>query len=157
MAAGPGRAETGANGPADLLQVWFPGVRCAVGGGYPDADSGLSKLALQWMLDEAQAHGLIVDPERCRRILGGELPYVRPDPKGMMQESLTWLWKPAEYVPKRHSDWRTRQVHWRANRARRRGVPEGAVMHWSVHERGAEHVATLGLPPDTTVYPKCPG
>ena len=32
-------------GPVDLRQVWFPGVHCDVGGGYPEADSGLSKLA----------------------------------------------------------------------------------------------------------------
>ena len=49
-------------GPADLKQVWFPGVHCDVGGGYPEADSGLSKLALEWMLDEAKDAQLLVDP-----------------------------------------------------------------------------------------------
>jgi hypothetical protein len=42
-------------GPKDLKQVWFPGVRCDVGGGYLEAESGLSKVALEWMLDEAQS------------------------------------------------------------------------------------------------------
>jgi uncharacterized protein (DUF2235 family) len=42
-------------GPRDVKQVWFPGVHADVGGGYPEAESGLSKLALQWMLDEARA------------------------------------------------------------------------------------------------------
>jgi uncharacterized protein (DUF2235 family) len=42
--------------PADLAsgrirQVWFPGVHSDIGGGYPE--SGLSDLALQWMINEA--------------------------------------------------------------------------------------------------------
>jgi hypothetical protein len=45
----------------DNLQVWFPGVHCDVGRGYPEEESGLSKLALQWMLGEAEQHGLRVD------------------------------------------------------------------------------------------------
>src|SRR5678816_4216922 len=36
------------SGPKDLKQVWFPGVHCDVGGGYPEAESGLAKEALQW-------------------------------------------------------------------------------------------------------------
>jgi hypothetical protein len=32
-------------GPGDLKQVWFPGVHCDVGGGYPEPESGLSKIA----------------------------------------------------------------------------------------------------------------
>jgi uncharacterized protein (DUF2235 family) len=37
-----------------LEQVWFPGVHSNVGGGYPESESGLSDLALNWMLDKAQ-------------------------------------------------------------------------------------------------------
>jgi uncharacterized protein (DUF2235 family) len=35
---------TADSGPKDLKQVWFPGVHCDVGGGYPEAQSGLSKV-----------------------------------------------------------------------------------------------------------------
>src|SRR2546426_2879296 len=42
-------------GPKDVKQVWFPGVHCDVGGGYPEAESGLSKIALEWMIKEALA------------------------------------------------------------------------------------------------------
>jgi hypothetical protein len=38
-------------------QVWFAGVHSNVGGGYPR--TGLSDVALQWMLTKAEAHGLI--------------------------------------------------------------------------------------------------
>ena len=39
-------------------QVWFAGVHSNVGGGYPR--TGLSDVALQWMLTKAQAHGLVL-------------------------------------------------------------------------------------------------
>jgi uncharacterized protein (DUF2235 family) len=41
-------------------QVWFCGVHSDVGGGYPD--SGLSDIALDWMIGRAAAHGLHFDP-----------------------------------------------------------------------------------------------
>jgi uncharacterized protein (DUF2235 family) len=43
-----------------LKQRWFAGVHSDVGGSYPDA--GLSDIALRWMLEEAQAVGLRLDP-----------------------------------------------------------------------------------------------
>lgn len=43
-----------------LAQRWFPGVHSNVGGGY--VDDGLANVALRWILGEAQALGLAVDP-----------------------------------------------------------------------------------------------
>ncbi len=43
-----------------LEQVWFPGVHADVGGGYPE--SGLSDIALGWMLEKAQDCLLKFDP-----------------------------------------------------------------------------------------------
>jgi uncharacterized protein (DUF2235 family) len=57
------------SGPRDLKQVWFPGVHGDVGGGYPEAESGLSKIALQWMLNEAINAGLLVSPGRMDLVL----------------------------------------------------------------------------------------
>jgi uncharacterized protein (DUF2235 family) len=37
----------------DIKQVWFTGVHSDVGGSYPEAQSGLSQLALEWRLVEA--------------------------------------------------------------------------------------------------------
>lgn len=39
-----------------VLQVWFPGVHSNVGGGYPK--QGMSLVALDWMMAEAEARGL---------------------------------------------------------------------------------------------------
>jgi uncharacterized protein (DUF2235 family) len=59
----------GTRGPRDLKPVWFPGLHCDVGGGYPEAESGLSKVALEWMVGEAEAHGLLVDAGKRDEIL----------------------------------------------------------------------------------------
>ncbi len=46
---------------ACFQQVWFPGVHSDVGGGYDD--SGLSDIALEWMLAEAAGAGVLFAPE----------------------------------------------------------------------------------------------
>jgi len=43
------------------MQVWFPGMHCDVGGGYPEQETGLAKGALEWMLEEAVAADLLVE------------------------------------------------------------------------------------------------
>jgi len=45
----------------EMRQVWFSGVHCDVGGGYPE--TGLSDIALLWMADRARAYGLCFDDE----------------------------------------------------------------------------------------------
>src|SRR5262249_26291996 len=57
-------------GPNDMLQVWFPGVHCDVGGGYAEEESGLSKHALDWMLQEAKWAGLRVNAKKEADVLG---------------------------------------------------------------------------------------
>jgi len=92
--------------PQDIRQVWFAGVHSDIGGGYPEEESGLSKYPLDWMLGEAVAHGLEVNPVARRRIaLGsgnkvGRMQYVAPDAAAAMHESLTWPWQLAEWIPK---------------------------------------------------------
>lgn len=135
-------------GPRDLRQVWFPGVHCDVGGGYPERDSGLSKLALGWMLDEARRAGLLLDDAAADLVLGagtqGADGYAKPDPDGMLHESLTPWWQPVEWVPRPHWDAATRQRSWRANRGKRREPPPGAVVHDAAWLRSGGYAA--GLP-----------
>src|SRR5215470_18627889 len=52
---------TATGGPRDVKQVWFPGVHGDVGGGYPETESSLSKVPLEWMLREAASAGLLTD------------------------------------------------------------------------------------------------
>lgn len=138
------RADPPKGGPVDLKQVWFAGVHSDVGGGYPEAQSGLSKLALEWMIDEARVCGLRFDSAKVDRILGRTQPeFARPDPNAKLHESLTGGWRLAEILPKRH--WSPTGTSWRPNLGARRKVPDGALVHWSVYERaGYSFVPPLG-------------
>jgi uncharacterized protein (DUF2235 family) len=146
----PGSDPNESRGPLDLKQVWFAGVHGDVGGGYPEAESGLSKLALEWMLDEAEAHGLIVNQPKRAEILSG----APPDPHGPIHKSLSGPWNVAEFLPRRQFDFATKRERWRTNRYRRRTVPQHALIHWSVYDRGPAYVATLNLPPTAVMVPK---
>ena len=126
-----------ASGPKDLKQVWFAGVHCDVGGGYPEKQSGLSKIALEWMLCEARGAGLRIDLQKARQILGWApgSPFTSPNAAADAHESLTGCWRIAEFVPKHHYNWQKATEERRMNLFRRRTIPEGSVLHESVVER----------------------
>jgi uncharacterized protein (DUF2235 family) len=131
-------------GPRDVKQVWFPGVHCDVGGGYPEAESGLSKIPLQWMLAEAKVAGLTVEAQREALVLGGSGGgFVPPNPQADMHESLTAKWWLAEFIPKRHFNADRKVEERRMNLFRRRTIPPGSLIHEAAYARGAEYVARL--------------
>jgi uncharacterized protein (DUF2235 family) len=125
-------------GPKDLKQVWFAGVHCDVGGGYPEKDSGLSKFALEWMIQEAKKGGLNVDSRREDEVLGKDRSgkYAPSDPNAQLHESLTGAWNIAEFVLKEHYDWTTGKSKRRMNFYRRRTLPPNSLVHESVFLRG---------------------
>ena len=132
------------SGPKDLKQVWFAGVHCDVGGGYPESESSASKVPLQWMLRESTAAGLLVDPRRVDIVLGrAGVGYVPPDPNGPLHESLTKLWWPAELIAKRHYDSAHKTWERRMNLGRRRTMPAGSMVHESVFQRAGDYKARL--------------
>ncbi len=123
-------------GPKDIKQVWFPGVHCDVGGGYPEPQSGLSKFAFEWMVSEAVAAGLIVDRPRVDEVMGRtSASYAKADADAEMHESLSPLWRLAEIVPKRHYNWETGSDERRMNLGRRRTLPAAPLVHGSAFER----------------------
>lgn len=75
---------------ADLLQLWCAGVHADVGGGY--ADSGLSDVALQWMIDEASQAELAFD--------GGMTGQIRPEPLGVLHDSMKGIFKTQRSRPR---------------------------------------------------------
>jgi uncharacterized protein (DUF2235 family) len=132
------------SGPKDLKQVWFPGVHCDVGGGYPEAESGLSKLALDWMIHEARAAGLLVEQQNVDRVLGKSGGgYAPPDPNAQAHESLTAGWWPVELAPKRHYSWAENKWERRANLGRRRTIPPRSLVHESAYQRAGDYKARL--------------
>lgn len=52
-----------------IEQVWFAGVHSNVGGGYPKNQMGL--VTLDWMVERAQAYGLLVRPDAVQSIRAG--------------------------------------------------------------------------------------
>ncbi len=89
----------------DLKQVWFAGVHSDVGGGYPESESGLSKIALEWMLREACQAGLLVDNTKAGEVLGyGSSKHVPPDAGAAMHKSLRDAWVLLEPLPHRSFD-----------------------------------------------------
>jgi len=128
-----------ASAQQDIREVWFSGVHSDVGGSYAESESQLSKIALRWMVCEAEISGLKVDPHRKSAILGGQLPYVAPDPHTPNQhESLRSWWWIAELWPK-IVHLQTPQGTWRksirVNLARRRWISPDSVVHESVEQR----------------------
>ena len=73
---------TGNQAGRDIDQKWFAGVHGDVGGSY--ADNGLGDTALQWMIDEAMAKGLVFNKN--------SLVQVRPDPSGILHDSVKGLY-----------------------------------------------------------------
>jgi uncharacterized protein (DUF2235 family) len=131
-------------GPKDLKQVWFPGVHRDVGGGYPEPESGLSKIALEWMLKEAGSAELMTDSARVDLMLGRSGGgYASPDANAELHESLIGLWQLAEYIPKRHYNWTLGKEERRANLSRRRTIPDGSFIHQSAYDRGPEYQKRL--------------
>jgi uncharacterized protein (DUF2235 family) len=123
----------------DVLQVWFPGVHCDVGGGYAEAESGLAKIALRWMIDEVGS-ALTFDSQALRMLLPGQdrEGFAAPDAGAKMHESLRGLWHIVELIPKRVSvqgpdgSWTRR---WIIPRGQRRRLADNARAHASVQER----------------------
>src|SRR5215469_907820 len=87
----------------DVKQVWFAGVHSDIGGSYPEGESGLSKITLEWMLKEAIDKGLIVDMDKVDLVLGRTRPmwFVPPDPVDGEHQSLHGPWWILEALPHR--------------------------------------------------------
>jgi uncharacterized protein (DUF2235 family) len=135
------------SGPRDLKQVWFPGVHCDVGGGYPQSESGLADVTLEWMLREAKLVGLLVDPDKELSIVGAAgswLALKRYDAQA--HESLVKWWKIAEYIPKDHWNYKTQSMERYANHGDRRVMPDGSLVHRSAELRhGGQYKRILPL------------
>ena len=127
------------NPTQDVKEVWFAGVHCDVGGGYVDAESGLSQIALRWMLCEAEQAGLVVDQQRKADILGAKPPNLAPDPNSKyLHESLEKWWWIAEVWPKvshRQAADGTWHKTLRINLGRPRYIAPGVSIHESVQTR----------------------
>jgi uncharacterized protein (DUF2235 family) len=131
--------------PQDSKQVWFPGVHSDIGGGYPERESWLSKFPLLWMIEEAVACGLAINPQTVNQLAwgiprkGSPFSYVPPDFAKPAHNSMTRGWKVFEYIPKSDSykEWLQRKSRFGfyIPQSEPRPIPEGAYIHESVIDR----------------------
>src|ERR1035441_7120363 len=78
----------------------FRSVHSDIGGNYPEAESGLSKISLRWMLREAGREGLLLNDSDVARILGAHAAFVKPLANALLHNSLTPSWWLGEFWPK---------------------------------------------------------
>jgi uncharacterized protein (DUF2235 family) len=133
--------------PQDHLQVWFAGVHSDIGGGYPEAQSAMSKYPLIWMIDEAIKCGLAVNPATVHQLAwgvprkGSPFQYVEPDFRGKddLHDSLKGAWWILEFIPKlaRYKEWPQRHAHFGfyIPEGEPRLIPDDALIHESVVKR----------------------
>jgi hypothetical protein len=125
--------------PQDVQEVWFAGVHADVGGGYPEKESGLAKVTLQWMLREAEKQELLLDLAVKNQLLHG--PVVGPDELAGQHESLKGMWWPLEYLRLPHRKLANGQ--WIEGMIRYRGkgwrtIRSGDLVHRSIQRRIAK-------------------
>ena len=127
--------------PQDAREVWFNGVHGDVGGGPPENQSQLAKVALKWMIEEARPLGLRFVTRSVNSIVLGEpkgdSPYVAPDGAVEPHNSMTWGWAILEFLPRRKPTLSRRPAlfGWTIPFFERRNIPEGALLHQSVQSR----------------------
>ncbi len=113
--------------PKPFLQLWFAGNHSDIGGSYPEAESRLSDIALEWMLEEARAvpHPLLVDPTRLKLF---------PSPGGVQHDEVAGM---ADTIRNRTPALLrrlTRRLSWEVEH---RSPKSNATLHPSVAERFA--------------------
>ena len=144
-------AKHGEGVPQDALEGWFRGVHADVGGGYPEAESGLAKVSLLWMIRELQALVLrAYEPTVRKLVLGESEGHPGPDGGAPVHDSMGWGWKIVEaetvYQP---PDYRAPGLGWlpfQPSLCRARIVPDGSAIHDSV-VKNAE-ARGIPLPPN---------
>ena len=151
-------SKTNNSDPQDVKQVWFAGVHADIGGGYTEAESGLSKFPLLWMIEEAVAHGLAVNTQAVNQLAwgvqraGSPFSYVAPDVMRDPHQSLTAPWRGLERIPKsdRYKEWQALRSAFGCYipNAEPRSVPEGAWIHESVLRRmeAVPHYRPINFP-----------
>lgn len=126
----------------DIRQVWFSGVHSDVGGSYAENESGLSKVALEWMFVEARKFGLEFDQYRAKALLGRDVPlpqvlglpdFRMPNIKDRIHNSLHGTWWLLELLP--HQDPHLNVTGFYIPLGRRRQIPNNSFIHESVLQR----------------------
>jgi uncharacterized protein (DUF2235 family) len=162
-------SKTNNSDPQDIQQVWFAGVHADIGGGYPEAESGLSKYPLLWMIEEAAAHGLAVSVQAVNQLAwgiqrqGSPFSYVAPNFMRDPHQSLTKVWQALERLPKsdKYKEWKALRslFGYYIPNGEPRFVPPDAFVHESVIRRteAVQNYRPINLPLKFRVVPMAGG
>lgn len=120
-----------------IKEVWFAGVHSDVGGSYPEEESGLAQIALQWMLNEAAEAGLMVDANEYAEVVldANHSKRSGPNPLGKLHRSLKGFWWIGEVIPKTRWNEKTTKFNWYVPWGTYREIPKNAYIHRSVIDR----------------------
>ena len=119
-------------------EVFFAGVHSDIGGSYPENESGLSKITLEWMLCEASHCGLILDRAKVERYIYGQGgPYQQPDFSRNIHNSLTLLFILSDFIPRLRfsKDSRFFGITIDFKLWPKRKIPADAMIHTSVFDK----------------------
>ena len=121
----------------DNIQMWFAGVHADVGGGHPEPESGLAKIPLGWIMDEARKAGLKIDDKHFDRYVNGlgTDKYVQPDVLG--KKHVNWMiWYVLNFIPRlRTLSYDPKKYKLFIPFLRRRIIQKEDQVHRSVFER----------------------
>ena len=142
----------------DCKEVWFAGVHGDVGGGNAEMESGLAKVPLKWMIDEAVKRGLIINQSKYDRyvISDNVNGYAPVNPLGKAHKNNFWTWGILELLPRyKIVSYDPEEVMWYWPLFGRRKIQAGALFHESVQQRMDDPKIKYNpsnLPKDAKVY-----
>lgn len=128
----------------DSQQVWFAGAHGDIGGGFPEKESGLAKITLGWMIEEAENAGLKFNTAMKNHLVfgkprkGSRHKYLPPDPSAKLHRmaSINQL---LEHLPRRikFREWKERKEYFGFYfpKSEPRIIPDGALIHQTVFDR----------------------
>jgi uncharacterized protein (DUF2235 family) len=110
-----------------FIQLWFAGNHSDVGGSYPEVESRLSDITLQWMVQEAESlpHPLL---------LSGQSLHLYPSPAGLQHDEVAGMSDTIRGPTPVILRWLTKKWTWKV---RYRDPVDDAPLHKSVPERFA--------------------
>ena len=121
-----------------LIERWFPGSHCDVGGGHERTEDQLWPLSLEWMLDEARKRHLLIDSDRRRAVfqtMNSSAPWTLKH-----HESLEGSWKIAEYFPALRWRKNYQTGKWRSQFEVGRGTPRKVRPDEWIHRSALERL-----------------
>ena len=119
--------------PDPLIQMWFAGNHSDIGGSYPEAESRLSDIALDWMVGQATKipDPLIVDGMEPGKPGTGRL-HLHPAFDGMQHCEVAGM---HDTIAGLFPAWLSRRLGWLGWPVQVREIQEDALVHPSVRDR----------------------